>query len=199
MLDHVFTDAIGALRDALESARLERQAIEERFQTDVLRGDVTWETTYALPGEGSPPRIQADLTVEWPTWAQTAYRTWYLDGEFSEGPIIEIEIVFRIQQLEQAADPAAVMAVLPSQGPTLGEDQLDAIGPTLETVYAPDLEVASHAIEVSYHGSYELDEATLEDGSSLDTKFAAIGGWVAGTLTRLGDLSLRFQTPLGDG
>ena len=42
MLDHVFTDAIGALRDALEKALLERQAFEERFQADVLLGDVTW-------------------------------------------------------------------------------------------------------------------------------------------------------------
>ena len=36
MLDHVFTDAIAALRDAFEDALLERQAGEERFQTDVL-------------------------------------------------------------------------------------------------------------------------------------------------------------------
>ena len=36
MLDHVFTDAIGALRDALEGARLERLALEERFQADVV-------------------------------------------------------------------------------------------------------------------------------------------------------------------
>ena len=35
MLDHVFTDAIGALRDAMEQAFLERQAFEERFQADV--------------------------------------------------------------------------------------------------------------------------------------------------------------------
>ena len=49
MLDHVFTDAIGALRDALESAMLERQAFEERFHADVLLGDVTWETSYGLP------------------------------------------------------------------------------------------------------------------------------------------------------
>ncbi len=195
MLDHVFTDAIGAIRDALEAARLERQALEERFQTDVLRGDITWETTYALPGEGSPPRIQADLNLEWSTWSQTAYRTWYLDGEFSEGPVIEIEIVFRIQHLEVAASPTAVMAVLPIVGPSLGDDRLVASGPTLETVYADDLEVASHAIEISYQGSYELDEPTLEDGSSLDTKFAAIGSWVASTLTRLGDLSLTFRPP----
>ena len=55
MLDHVFTDAIGALRDALESARLERQAFEEGLPRPTwLLGDVTWETSYGLPGEGSP-------------------------------------------------------------------------------------------------------------------------------------------------
>ena len=52
MLDHVFTDAIGALRDVFENALLERQAFEERFQMDFLLGDVTWETTYGQPGEG---------------------------------------------------------------------------------------------------------------------------------------------------
>ena len=50
MLDHVFTDAIGALRDTFENALLERQAFEERFQADVLLGDLTWETSYGLPG-----------------------------------------------------------------------------------------------------------------------------------------------------
>jgi hypothetical protein len=38
MLDHVFTDAIGALREAFEGAFLERQAFEEHFQSDVLLG-----------------------------------------------------------------------------------------------------------------------------------------------------------------
>jgi len=50
MLDHVFTDAISALRDAFEAAFLERQAFEEHFQSDVLLGDLTWETSYGLPG-----------------------------------------------------------------------------------------------------------------------------------------------------
>jgi len=52
MLDHVFTDAISALRDAFEAAFLERQAFEEHFQVDVLLGDVTWETSYGLAGRG---------------------------------------------------------------------------------------------------------------------------------------------------
>lgn len=193
MLDHVFTDAIGALRDALEAARLERQALEERFQTDVLLGDVSWETSYVLPGEGSPPRVQADLTLEWPTWSQTSYRTWYLDEEFTDGPNIEIEIAFRVQRLGSAADPALIMSALPTRGPSLGVDELHSTGPTIETVYDLDLAVVSHAVEVSFQGSYELDEATLEDGSSLDAKFSDIGGWVANILVRLGDLTLDFQ------
>src|SRR5918992_835579 len=114
MLDHVFTDAIGALRDSLERAFLERQAFEERFQVDVLLGDVTWETSYGLPGEGLPPRVPADLQ----------------EREF--------------------------------------------------------------AIEVSYEGSYDLDEATLEDGTILDNHLSAMGGWIAATLVRLGDLTLPF-------
>ena len=84
MLDHVFTDAIGALRDAMENAFLERQAFEERFQADVLLGDLTWETSYGLPGEGSPPRVRADITMDWPTWAQTSYRNWYIGEPFDE-------------------------------------------------------------------------------------------------------------------
>ncbi|MEX0767412.1 MAG: hypothetical protein WD029_02965, partial [Microthrixaceae bacterium] len=86
MLDHVFTDAIGALRDAMENALLERQAFEERFHTDVLLGDLTWETSYGVPGEGLPPRVRADLTLEWPTWSQTAYRSWYIEEELPEAP-----------------------------------------------------------------------------------------------------------------
>ncbi len=193
MLDHVFTDAIGALRDALEGAMLERQALEERFQADVLLGDVTWETSYGLPGEGSPPRVQADLTLDWPTWAQTAYRTWYLDEEFTEGPKIEIEVVFRVQRLTDLPDPAVIVSALAAEAPSIGGDALTRFGPTLETVYGERLDVESHAVEISYQGFYELDEATLEDGSVLDRHFAAIGGWVTSTLVRLGDLPLAFQ------
>ncbi len=196
MLDHVFTDAIGALRDALESAMLERQAFEERFQADVLLGDVTWETSYGLPGEGSPPRVQADLTLEWPTWAQTAYRTWYLEEEFSEGPRIEIEVVFRVQQLAEAPEPAMIMKGLPESTPPIGDEELDGFGPTLETDYDTDLNIISHAVEITYKSSYELDEKTLEDGSALDEHFGAMGGWIASALVRLGDLPFSFQPAL---
>ena len=198
MLDHVFTDAIGAVRDALESARLERQALEERFQTDVLLGDVTWETSYGLPGEGLPPRVQVDLTLEWPTWAQTAYRTWYLDEEFTEGPRISFDVEFRIQRLKEAADPAAIVGALPSAAPTVGDERLEPTGPTLETAYDEHLSVVSHAAQISFHGTYELDEKTLEDGSALDADFGAIGGWITNVLVRLGDLPLAYLPPMDE-
>ena len=103
MLDHVFTDAIAALRDAFETAFLERQAFEEHFQVDVLLGDLTWETSYGLPGEGLPPRVVAHITFDWPTWSQTSYRRWYIDEVFDEPPAIEIEIVLRVQRLRPPA------------------------------------------------------------------------------------------------
>src|SRR6478736_6486190 len=100
MLDHVFTDAIGALRDAVE---------------------------------GSPPRTRADITLDWPTWAQSAYRSWYIGEPFDEPPRVEIEIVLRIQRLAKAPDPAAVLGVLREQSAAVGNEKLDRSGPTLET------------------------------------------------------------------
>ncbi len=195
MLDHVFTDAIGALRDAVESAMLERQAFEERFQADVLLGDLTWETSYALPGEGSPPRTRADITLDWPTWAQTSYRSWYLGEPLDDPPRIEIEIVMRIQRLAEQPDPAKVLQVLPRASSPIGTEVLVRSGPTVETVHDDDLQTVEWAIEVSYEGSYDLEEDVLADGSKLDEHFSSMGGWIASTLVRLGDLTFDFLPP----
>ncbi len=196
MLDHVFTDAIGALRDALEKALLERQAFEERFQADVLLGDLTWETSYSLPGEGLPPRVRCDITLEWPTWSQTAYRSWYIEEELGELPHIEIEVVVRIQRLAEPADVQRVLDVLPLKSAPIGAETLRRAGPTLEATYTEDLDEVEHAIEVSYEGAYELEEDTLADGSVLDDHFSAMGGWISSTLVRLGDLKMVFLPPL---
>jgi hypothetical protein len=198
MLDHVFTDAIGALRDAFEDSRLERQAFEERFQVDVLLGDVSWQTSYGLPGEGLPPRVQADVSCGWPTWSQTAYRSWYVDEELTELPRIEVEITLRVQRLTAIPDPRVVLSVLPITSPEVGGEKLTRSGPTVESIYDADPDLAEYAIEVSYEGVYELDEAALVDGSVLDKHFNTLGGWVASTLVKLGDLDLVFGPPLED-
>ena len=195
MLDHVFTDAIGALRDAFENALLERQAFEERYQVDVLLGDSTWETSYSLPGEGLPPRVQADITLGWPTWAQSSYRSWYIGEPVDEPPRIEIEIVLRVQRLRVNPDPAMLLAVLPEQSPAIGNHHLDRSGPTVETQFPEDLTDPEYAIEVSYEGSYDFEEATLKDGSILDDHFSAMGGWISSVLVKVGDLTFDFLPP----
>lgn len=195
MLDHVFTDAIGALRDAFESAFLERQAFEEHFQVDVLLGDLSWETSYGLPGEGLPPRVVAHITFEWPTWSQTAYRRWYVEEVLEQLPAIEMEIVLRVQRLSEQPSPAVVADVAPATSPLIGDGRLERAGTTVEITYPDDVDTgAEYALEVTYEGLYELAELTLVDGTStlLDEHFGALGGWIATMLVRLGDLKLSF-------
>ena len=140
MLDHVFTDAISALRDAFEAAFLERQAFEEHFQSDVLLGDLTWETSYGLPGEGEPPRVVAHITFDWPAWSQAAYRQWYVEAELERRPAIEMEIVLRIQRLAEPVEPDMLYRAVPEQSPLVGDDRLERAGLTSEIAH-PDTTV----------------------------------------------------------
>jgi hypothetical protein len=195
MLDHVFTDSIGALRDALEAAFLERQAFEEKFHNDILLGDLTWATSYALPGEGRPPRVRADITLDWPTWSQTAYRLWYISEPFSDAPHILVNITFRLQRLTSQPDPAMLLKALPKLSPKIGDLPLERSTPKVEIAFETSLAVAEYAIEVSYEGLYELSEAVLADGTLLDQQFGAMGGWIASLLVKLGDVKLDFLPP----
>lgn len=195
MLDHVFTDAIAALREALEAALLEPLIVEERFHADVLLGDLSWQTSYSLPGEGVPPRVQADILLEWSTWSQSTYRSWRLGESSGDVPRISAEIVLRIQRLRHQPQPLTVQAILPLESSPLGKGRLVRSGPRIEIAYDGDLEEPEHAIEFSYEGIYEFDEATLTDPAMLDEHFASIGGWVTSTLVRLGDLDLEYLPP----
>lgn len=195
----MFTDAISALRDAFEAAFLERQPFEEHFQSDVLLGDLTWETSYGLPGEGEPPRVVAHITFDWPAWSQAAYRRWYVEDELEQRPAIEMEIVLRVQQLAAPVDAEKVYAAMPLHGPHIGDDRLDRAGLTTEVSHPdPDGDPldfrTEYAVEITYEGLYELAEETVADGRStlLDDDFGALGGWIAATLVKLGDLELSF-------
>jgi hypothetical protein len=160
MLDHVFTDAIGALRDAMENALLERQAFEERFQVDVLLGDVTWETSYGLPGEGSPPRVRADLTVDWPTWSQTAYRNWYIgepDRRSARDP--HRSDVPRCSGSSTGRNRSTVLAVLPEASPSHRQRESSSVRHQPSSSSTPTIWPSGEfAIEVSYEGTIPLEE-----------------------------------------
>ena len=199
MLDHVFTDAIGALRDAFESALLERQAFEERFQADVLLGDLTWETSYSLPGEGLPPRVRADITPR------------LADLGADRVPLLVHRRALRRaaphRDRDRAAGPAAGegarsgrgAGVLPGHSPPIGSRAPRPVGPDrrddLRAATSPSPSTRSRS---ATRAATSFDEATLKDGSVLDDHFAAMGGWIASTLVRLGDLKFEFLPAIDD-
>src|ERR1022692_4693987 len=135
MIDHILLDVIGAIREAFEGALLEQQAVEERFQVDVFLGDLSFETSYSLPGEGHPARVRADLTLDWPTWSQSAYRSWSIGEAAAEPPELIVELAFRLQPLAGTPDHKGVMAVLDNEGPQLGKEHLERTAPTIEQTF----------------------------------------------------------------
>jgi len=196
VLDHVFTDAIGALRDAFGNAFLERQAFEEHLHSDVLLGDLVWATSYGLPGEGQPPRVVAHITFTWPSWSQATYRAWYVEEIYHEAPVIEMEIVFRLQRLATLPDATQIAGVAPLTSPRLGSQHLSRESISSETITTSNAQrPTDHAAEIVYQGAYELSEETLADGTNatLDQHFGSLGGWVASTLVKLGDLQFAYH------
>jgi len=101
-------------------------------------------------------------------------------------------VIMRIQRLKNTPEPAVVLAAIPEEGPEIVGERMHRSGPTVETIYSEKLDLQRHGVEVSYEGSYELDEPALADGSILDQHFSAIGGWISSTLVKLGDLKLDF-------
>ena len=192
MLDHVFTDAVDALGQSLEKALLERLAVEEHLTSDVLLGDLAFETSYGLLGESAPARVRADITMQWSTWSQTVFREWYAGDGLSEPPRIDLEVTLRIRRLRQTPDLDVVLDAIPERGPTIGGDTLFRSNPRLESEFGPDRTLLAAACEVAYSGTYELDEATLEDSALIDVSFNALGGWLAAALVRLNDLDLEY-------
>src|SRR5580658_5915886 len=163
MIDHILLDVIGTLRDALEEALLEQQAVEERFQVDVFLGDISFETSYSLPGEQTPPRVRADLSLEWPTWSQSAYRSWSIGEAPEEMPELIVEIALRLQRLAQLPEPKVVLGALGDALPRIGEETLERTGPTIEQVFDASSTSSAAAIEIAYQGAIHLGESVLEN------------------------------------
>ncbi|MHB8244576.1 MAG: hypothetical protein ACYDGN_04335 [Acidimicrobiales bacterium] len=197
MIDHILLDLIAALRDSFEGALLEQQAVEERFQIDVFLGDLSFETSYSLPGERNPARVRADLTLDWPTWSQSAYRSWSIGEPPAEPPELIIELAFRLQRLAETPSTSKVLAVLDESGPHLGPEQLERTAPTLEQVFEHTGQVVS-SLEIAYQGSIRLEDSILEDSSRLDEQISGLARWVASALVRLTDLDLPFLPPEED-
>lgn len=195
MIDHILLDVIAALREAFEGALLEQQAVEERFQVDVFLGDVAFETSYSLPGEGNPHRVRADLSLDWPTWSQSAYRSWSIGEPPAEPPELVIEIALRVQRLAGTPDPVVVLAALAGEAPEFGSERLEQSGPMIEQLFESASDTPACAIEIAFQGSVRLEEPVLDDPTKLDGQVAGLARWVASALVRLADLDLAFLPP----
>lgn len=200
MLDHVFTQLVSSHRHACEAALLQRQAVEERFQVDVFLGDVSFETSYSLPGEERPARIRADTSLDWPTWSQTAYRSRVIGEEPDELPEVLVEIAFRVQGLAEVPDIDELLGALPESLDVLGEEPVLRGSTTVEQVIGHRSGDSEWAVEVSFEGACQLDDAVLDNPASLDDTLAPLGRSVASILVRIGDLPFQFrpvETPPG--
>ena len=201
MIDHLLVEVIDALHRSFDQALLQRQAVEERFQVDVFLGDLSFETSYSLPGEDQPPRVRADLSIDWPTWSQTAYRSWSIGETPSELPELIVEVALRIQRLSEPPDLESVLAVLPPESPHLGPDALLRTSATVEQSYEEaltDTEIAipvRWAVEATYEGSIRFEEHHLEDSKTVGPVIDALTRWVASALVQLADLPLAFLPP----
>jgi hypothetical protein len=195
MLDHILVDLITETRTALENALLQRQAVEERFQVDVFLGDVSWETSYSLPGEEQPPRVRADLSLDWPTWSQSSYRSWSIGEPPEDLPEVVVEITLRQQRLAALPDLAAVMACLPDESPPVGRDSLVRAATVVEQVHEPGEPEPRFAVETTYQGTIRLVESALEDTATLAGPVGELARWVASVLVRLADLDFAYLPP----
>jgi len=198
VIDHLLVDVITAIRRSFDEALLQRQAVEERFQVDVFLGDVSWETSYSLPGEEQPPRVRADLSIDWPTWSQTAYRSWSIGEPPEELPEVVIEVALRIQRLAEPLPADDVLAVLERESPALGTERLVRSATTLEEVHSAGdggADTVRWAIEATYEGSLRFEERHLEDPATIAPATDVLARWVASTLVQLADLPLAFLPP----
>jgi hypothetical protein len=192
VLDHLLVDLISAIRTSFADGLLQRQAVEERFQSDVFLGDLSWETSYSLPGEEQPPRVRADISIDWPTWSQTSYRSWSIGEPPDEWPEVVVEVALRVQRLAEAPPTALVLAALADHSPDLGGEPLLRTATTIEEVHAGSVR---WAVEATYEGSIRFTESHLEDPTTIGPIVNSLTRWVASTLVQLGDLPLRFLAP----
>jgi len=160
---------------------------------DVFLGDVSWETSYSLPGEEQPPRVRADVSVDWPTWSQTSYRSWSIGEPPDELPEIMVEVALRVQRLARAPDTEMVLHALPEANPLLGVDPLVRTATTIEQVHA-----GGHvrwAVEATYEGSVRFSEAQLESPDEIGPVVSGLTRWISSTLIQLADLPFAFLPP----
>jgi hypothetical protein len=137
-------------------------------------------------------RVAVEIDLDWPTWSQTAWRSWSIGEPVEDPPQILLQITLRLARLASRPDPARILSVLPDGGPALTGDALERGHVTIEEHVEPD--GASFAVEVPYEGTYDIDDVLAEKGTATDG-LAVLGPWIASRLVSLADLELPYLPP----
>lgn len=167
---------------------LEKSSIEERFQVDVWLGDINFETSYSLPGEEVPPKVRADISLEWPTWSQSNYRSWTLGEGSGEGAELAAEIALRLQSTSSSLDAQLLSRGLPSESPEILGTRFTLT--SISSEHSVDLESgdSEYGVEFLYETTFHLEDSKFEDGMVVERELTAIGPWVASLLVKVADL-----------
>ena len=192
MLDHVIVEVVSAIKDALENSMLEFAELDEKFQFDIWQGDIRYKSSCTLPGEANPPKIRTDILLDWTTWSQSAYRSWWMGDGLSQLPTVGVEVRLRIQLLARQPDVDPLLPHLPekvSLGKNFGLARADI---RIESLQKHDRDSAIFAVEIVYLGSMRLIEKLLESPAELKEHIGAIGPWLASTMITLSDQPLDF-------
>ncbi len=187
MLDHVLIEVVSTIKDSCEDSMLEAAELDEHLLHDVWLGDITYSASFSLPGESDPPASRVDITLEWNTWSQSNYRTWWIGDVPPELPQVSILVAFRLQGMLAALNVADIEMTLGAQT-TLGSDlSFTRTGLRSESHVETPTSKASHALEVSYEGTLILSEAMLANPIEIRAVLAPIGSWLASALVMLSD------------
>ena len=160
-----------------------------------LPGRRLLETSYSLPGEEKPPRVRADVSVDWPTWSQSSYRSWSIGEPPEDLPEVVVEITLRLQRLSVMPDLELVLACLPRGESSHRYRQPGPGRPRRRT--GPRAGRARPPLRRGdlLSGDHPPDETALEDTSTLAGPASQLARWVASVLVRLGDLRLTYLPP----
>ena len=202
MLDHAFLDTIAAVQTSFEVALLERAAGEEQFQSDLLMGDLSFDTSYTLPGSADGRAHHASIAVDaallWNTFSQSALRSVMIGEEPEEAPVVGLEITFRVRHMSTPPEVAGVLATLQRQ-PMLSLGGVKLAGPRamLTTTYSPNGDTESSILSVSFDEEVPLQTETIVEERGLEKLFADLGGWCAAQLVALSDYPFSFASDRG--
>lgn len=192
MIDHVLIDVINAMQQSLEAAMLEPLPNQEHFLLDIFLGDIHYDNSYALPGEINPTNLRVDVSLEWPVWSQSIYRSWSIGEGEPDSLEVGIELVIRAVSMISPVPKETIVASLDQRSSPQLSFLLERSSVISSENSIEGSDANEYELEISYDGSLVLEEATLTSSDEISNTLAPLGPWIASMLVRLSDQPIKF-------